>query len=541
MKVSIVLLLGLAVAASLRTRSAALRHWVVAVAMAAAALTPMLAPVLPAWTLPLRPPSVPQLGAGHSEAVVVSYVRENRPDIRGSLRTARARPAQWAGTARWLAGIWIAGVGICLGLLAVGLARLSWLASRAQPPAARWLELAAQIAAEYDFRRPVRLFQSSHPSLLATWGWRRPAIILPAAAARWSDDVARVVLCHELAHIRRADWLAQMIGELLRAAYWFNPLVWIACARLRLESERACDDEVLNRGVEGSVYATHLVALARDLGGRRAWVPAPAMARPSTLHRRVTAMLNDRLDRTPIAPQARFATVILILIATAAIGAAQAFSTFSGSLVDPQGGVLPGASVTLSNAQRQTKYEVETTRTGEFEIPGLPPGDYAIEIRLPGFQSYRATVTMQGASVRRDLTLQIGTLQESITVADAPVEADVPARAVAPRPNPPCGAQPETGQVRIGGNIRPPWKIKDVRPTYPAALRGTGAQGEVILDAVIGVDGFVKDVQPRDGANPAFAEALITAVRQWQFDSTLLNCVPVEPVITITGTFLPQR
>lgn len=252
-------------------------------------------------------------------------------------------------------------------------------------------------------------------------------------------------------------------------------------------------------------------------------------------------MLNDRLDRKPIPVHARISTVVLILMATAAIVAAQTFSTFSGSLVDPQGGVLPGARVTLSNAQRQTKYEVESIGTGEFEIPGLPPGEYTVEVQLPGFQLYRAAVAMQGGNVRQDITLQVGRLQETITVDDGVVSGDGPSRAIAPRPNPACGAQPAQGQIRIGGNIRPPWKIKDVRPVYPAALRGTGAEGLVILDAVIGLDGFVKDVQPREGAQPAFADALITAVKQWQFDSTLLNCVPVEVSITITGRFAPQR
>ena len=48
----------------------------------------------------------------------------------------------------------------------------------------------------------------------------------------WSDERARVVLSHELAHIRRGDWIVQLSAELLRAIYWFNPLLWVACRRL---------------------------------------------------------------------------------------------------------------------------------------------------------------------------------------------------------------------------------------------------------------------------------------------------------------------
>ncbi len=110
-----------------------------------------------------------------------------------------------------------------------------------------------------------RSSQSDHPSLLVTWGLARPKVILPSSADEWSDDRARVVMSHELAHIRRGDWIVQLSAELLRAFYWFNPLMWIACRRLRLESEHACDDEVMSRGVEGSDYATHLIELARAL------------------------------------------------------------------------------------------------------------------------------------------------------------------------------------------------------------------------------------------------------------------------------------
>ena len=139
-------------------------------------------------------------------------------------------------------------------------------------------------------------------------GSSRPKVILPSAADAWTEERARVVLSHELAHIRRGDWIVQLSAELLRAFYWFNPLLWIACRRLRLESEHACDDEVMRRGVEGTDYATHLIDLARALNQRRhMWFPAPAMARPSSLERRVRAMLNNGLDRGSISGGTRAA------------------------------------------------------------------------------------------------------------------------------------------------------------------------------------------------------------------------------------------
>jgi beta-lactamase regulating signal transducer with metallopeptidase domain len=91
------------------------------------------------------------------------------------------------------------------------------------------------------------------------------------------------VLGHELAHIRRSDWLVQLLAEVLRSVYWFNPVVWIACRRLRLESEQACDDAVLEMGVEGGAYATELIDLARAFKSQQMFLPAAAIARSSSL------------------------------------------------------------------------------------------------------------------------------------------------------------------------------------------------------------------------------------------------------------------
>ena len=149
-------------------------------------------------------------------------------------------------------------------MLLVGFGRLTWLASRAEPLRhGAWRDLAQDIARQYGLRRPVVLLQSDHPTLLVTWGWLRPKVILPAGARDWTADRVRVVLCHELAHIRRGDWAAQMTAELLRSVYWFNPLIWIASRRLRRESEQACDDEVLNLGIDGPEYARHLARSRR--------------------------------------------------------------------------------------------------------------------------------------------------------------------------------------------------------------------------------------------------------------------------------------
>ena len=552
MKATLIVIIALAATVALRKRSAALRHWVLAMAIAAAVIAPLAERVLPEWSLlpgattfvEKSAPATEPEPERRSSSTRQSSARRNTDASTASAQGVLAL-IQRVTLAQAIAATWIAGGVACLLVLAAGLARLGWLARRARPLVhGRWTELIAEVSRENGLRRRVTLLQSDHPSLLVTWGVMRPKIILPAAAMTWPDDLARVIIAHELAHIRRGDWIVQMVGELLRSIYWFSPFVWIACRRLRLESEHACDDAVLNRGIQGSEYATRLLDLARALNHRRAWVPAAAMARPSSLQRRVSAMLNVRLDRNPISRPARFAITAAALVLALAIASAQAFTTLSGTLVDPTGGVLPGVTVKLTNVERQAKYEVRSNASGQFEFPGLLPGAYDLEAQLPGFRSYQANVTMGGEKLDRRIAMEVGRLQESITILDgaAPAPRRPNASAVAPRSNPPCGAPaaPSAGVTRVGGNIRPPHKIKDAKPEYPAALHGTGTEATVIIDGKIGVEGFIKDIQVREGADATFASATIAAVNQWQFDSTLLNCVPVEPSITITAKFVAK-
>jgi len=162
-----------------------------------------------------------------------------------------------------------------------------------------------------------------------TWGVLRPRVILPAGSVEWPEVRARVVLRHELAHVRRGDWIMQMIAQTLRIVYWFNPVVWIACRRLRLESECACDDSVLSDDIKGHEYAEHLLDLARALNKPgQSWSAALTMSRPSTIERRFAAMLNPGLNRYPLT---RFGMLSMVLIGLSVTFALSAASTATES------------------------------------------------------------------------------------------------------------------------------------------------------------------------------------------------------------------
>jgi TonB family protein len=333
----------------------------------------------------------------------------------------------------------------------------------------------------------------------------------------------------------------------VRAAYWFNPVMWITCRRLRLESERATDDLVLHAGIKGSEYASHLLELARAFARPRPWVPAPAIARPSSLERRVSAMLNAGISRAPITRAARLAIVGALSAVAIAVASAQGtFSTFSGTVFDPLNGFLPGVTMTLTNTQSGAKHEIRSDRTGHFEFVGLPPGSYSLQAILPGFSVLSGTLDLTGRDVQRDVTLKVGRLQETISVwasrGDAnPVTAASPEKRRAARDTPAamtaCSEKMPAGGM--GGNLRQPMKLVDVKPRYPAALGDAGIGGVFEFAALIGTDGTIRDLQTTSGTNPDLELAAATAIRQWEFTPTLLNCVAVEVPMTITVSFRP--
>ena len=90
--------------------------------------------------------------------------------------------------------------------------------------------------------------------------------------------------------------------------------------------------------------------------------------------------------------------------------------------------------------------------------------------------------------------------------------------------------------IRVGGKIKPPIKMNDVAPVYPAIARNAGVAGVVIIEATIGPDGKVIDAKVLRSV-PLLDQAALDAVRQWEYAPTLLNGVPVPVVMTVTINF----
>jgi TonB family protein len=268
------------------------------------------------------------------------------------------------------------------------------------------------------------------------------------------------------------------------------------------------------------------------------------MARRSSLERRFSAMLNGQLNRTPVTRRARLVTTlaaVMITVLIAGFGAAQAFSSFSGSVLDATDRVVPGVTLVLANLQSRAKYEIRTDAAGRFEFVGLPPGDYTWEAALPGFRRLRGSLAVAGRDIRQDLNLQVGSLEETLTITGGP-SSSAPTRDASGNVEEirrrertrPCAAGP------TGGTINAPRKIGNANPRYPEHLSAAKIGGPVVLDLVIDASGDVGSVSVVSSPHPGLEIAAIEAVRQWQFTATMLNCVPVEVSMRVTANFVAQ-
>jgi TonB family protein len=540
-KTSLVVAAAMAACRLLRGSPAALRHWILAGAIVGAAAVPLLRATLPAWPLrfeqarvayapTLRPAALPRAPAD---------VRED-PSIRRAETLDAPDGASAFRLADVLLATWLAGAACGVLLLAAGFTRLKRLARTAHAIGeGPWRTICDELTAREGLRR-VRLLQSDRPTLLVTWGLRAPRILLPAGAAGWTPDRIRIVLAHELAHAARGDWAIQTIAELLRAIYWFNPLFWLASRHLRRESELACDDAVIAAGVEPTEYASQLVAIARELHGQpHAWVPAAAIVGPSHFERRITAMLNAQLNRVRPSGFRRLATAVAIALISGGVAVAQnAFARISGVITDQTGAVLPNTTIRLTHVASGTKHEVRTGPSGAYDLAGLQSGDYTLETEQLGFSAYREAITFSpGQLVSKNLVMQVGSLQETITVVDT----DAPAPERRSMPTPAKYSQRCEATTTVGGNIRVPIKLVDVRPRYPINLRTSNAGGVVNLNATIGVDGKVATVTVASSPSVDMSESAIAAVRQWEFTPTLLNCRAIEVPMSVLVAFRPKE
>jgi HEAT repeat protein/beta-lactamase regulating signal transducer with metallopeptidase domain len=326
----------------LRRSSAASRHLVWTVALAAALVLPLLSLAVPRWQVPViaidsasATETTPPDAAASSAMAARLFDRMVSTTASDTVAGAPADDARILGqAASWpliALAIWLSGAAAILGRLLLGLVAVHVLARRSpSATAAAWLPLARDLAARLGVAG-VSFRRGRHASMPMAWGLIRGTVTLPEDADAWPDERLRIVLLHELAHVKRRDCLTHVLVQAACACYWFNPLVWIAARRVRAERERACDDLVLAAGTPGPDYADQLLDIARVMrAGRFPAVLAGAtlaMAHRSQLEGRLMAILDPSVSRAGVSRVRGVTAAAVAAIALVPLASLQAWAT----------------------------------------------------------------------------------------------------------------------------------------------------------------------------------------------------------------------
>jgi protein TonB len=199
---------------------------------------------------------------------------------------------------------------------------------------------------------------------------------------------------------------------------------------------------------------------------------------------------------------------------------------------------------TLTDAQKRTYVQAGIAATDRALT--LDP-DYVeamtyknILLRMQAQMEADPATAQQLIAQADELRTRAMSLQRQRSLAGMPERNMVSVAPVPPPPPPPPGAYAEgPAPVRVGGNVKPPTKIKDVRPIYPQEAMGAKVQGVVIIEATIDTQGFVSDAKVLRSI-PLLDQAALDAVRQWEFTPTLFNGQPVPVIMTVTVNFTVQ-
>jgi hypothetical protein len=269
-------MLGLFVLHDFSLSAAAVKHRIVLGTLISLALLPLLAWLAPSWNLPI---------------------------LRGSDSPESASLPPGAMIFLWTYVLVVVVLGSRLLLQIVSIGLISVRANNASGAWHQCLDPSIE-------QRSVTLKLSTEIYGPLTWGALKPTIVLPLSEEQWSHNDRKMILQHEMAHIRRGDWLAMLLARWVCILYWPVPGLRRLLKSLSLSAEQACDDRVLAEGADASDYASLLLKQVRQ-----EQIPATlALAQPAEITVRIHYLVREIVDRSTLDPSRRWLYPVCALL-----------------------------------------------------------------------------------------------------------------------------------------------------------------------------------------------------------------------------------
>lgn len=277
---------------------------------------------------PLTPVSVAPVPVHVEPSAVPPAIAQQEPSVLARATQALEPALPWLVLA-WTVGVCILALWQLAGWVAAQ--RLTRLGIR--PTDAGLVALAERLAQKLGVTRAVRLLESALVCVPTVVGWLRPVILLPLGfATGLTPAQVESIIVHELSHIRRYDYLVNLLQSLVEALLFYHPATWYISRRIRLERENCCDDLVLAFGANEYTYAESLLHLARQskTRGLAVVVGVAATGKPSELRSRIGRVLGAQVKTSRLT---RSWPVVIVL--GAIIVAASSLMTLNAESTDP--------------------------------------------------------------------------------------------------------------------------------------------------------------------------------------------------------------
>ena len=548
-RATVVLVIAHLVIPRLRQRSASDRHLCWAIALGVATVLPLLSILLPAWQ--------PAWASRMAEWPTSLGAFRAWSTGEGADVVVRATGIEAAGWTLSLAAVWVwvwvGGSLVALVALGRDAVRLVRVVRGAKPVGdSRMLRTCADAARSLGLTRTPVLLHGDQTMVPMTWGVRRPHVLLPVGAFEWPDDRLHAVCAHELAHVRRADWLVHVLAQMVCAVYWFNPLFWMAERALGRESEQAADDEAVASGLDASQYAADVVALVRQMRAPLAVrAPVVAMGRPSQLERRVAALLRADANRTLVSPRrallAAVASAVLVIpLATVAAGREwfdvdvrtveppSMLSSYGARDAEPMlpivravGGASPfgaGGEDTLPAIAEFTPPPLYSDLARRHHIEGVVT--IGVHVDEDGRLTVARVVKGLGAGLDQNALVALrqwrfvpGSRAGRRAAMDAEIDIEFSLQNEAVNE-----LIANDMATLVGPDVIPPRAVRTSR----APLDAGPARGSVVLDVVLLQDGSPKIVRILQSLTPEADEQAVRHFEQWRFTPAMRNGAPVK-------------
>ncbi len=439
----------------------------------------------------------------------------------------------------WLLG---AGTALRLGWLGLGLIRLARHRRRGVPLAISRHEQAiynpsqADLLLVEDIAGPV------------TFGWRHPVVLLPTEFPALAPEMREAILCHELQHVERHDWACTVAEEVVRAALWFHPAVWLVIGEIQLAREQTVDQNVVGMTQSRGAYVDALLAMAGTPTalGAPDLTPAPMFLRRRHLRRRLMDVLQEAgmttRSTTRLALQGGLAAAAMCAVCWFATGAfqlaaaPQVVQDAPGISLTVNGGILAYRSP-LTWPVDAFEHGVEGTVTlqvrvaadgGVIDAAVLSGPDELRHDVLQSVLSWRfgpngPAVRAVGVTFARPArgAMRVSTPSAGVTDRLQPAPRPISRIPASPAPR-------DTAIYSVGNGVLPPTLVFKVDADYSTEARKAKYNGTVHLSAVVNTSGRAEDIKVVRSVGMGLDEKAIESVSQWLFTPGTLDGRPVN-------------